>query len=189
MKSIDLSNAYSKEFDMSGIKEIEFKKTKSQVTKIKPISINATSILSSITDKKLSEIIMQLMKHNETLSSQLEVVKHELDEKSADIEKMRKFKNINPLNMTENKIHFAFLYASPLVREMKGKVQSIMQLNWLSEIEDILNVLKNLDYELKYRSWVATRGKKSNLILFRKFQKCSYWLSNCSSFLGSRNWE
>ena len=158
VKSIELSSKYSQDFDMKQIKEVEFKKTKSQVTKITPINVNTSSILSSITDKKLSEIIYQLMKHNESLSSQLEVVKHELDERSADIEKMKKFKNINALDMSENNIHFAFLYASPLVREIKGKLQSIMQLNWLSEIDDILHVLKNLDYQLKYKSWVATRG-------------------------------
>ena len=60
--------------------------------------------------------------------------------------------------MTENKVHFAFLFSSPLIRETNGKIQTIMQLNWLSEIDDILGVLNHLDYELRYKSWVATRG-------------------------------
>ena len=65
------------------------------------------------------------------------------------------------LNMAHNKLHFVFLFSSPLVREAKGEEKEIMQLNWKSEIEDILDSLRQLNYSLNYKIMVGSRSKVS----------------------------
>ena len=59
--------------------------------------------------------------------------------------------------MFQNRLHFAFLFSSPLMRKLNGKLESIMQLNCVDELREIYKIMDDVDYTLKFRSEVATR--------------------------------
>ena len=71
--------------------------------------------------------------------------------------------NLNALDMSKNKLHFAFLFSSPLVRGINGGIREMAQLDWNSEIEDIIDSLSQLNYNLNYKISVGTRGTISIL--------------------------
>ena len=89
---IELISIYSATNEKEMFKTLSLNKTKSQAALTNTFNVNTTAALSSISDKKLSEIIQQLMKHNEVLSGQLQAAKTELNEKSASLNKMKKLK-------------------------------------------------------------------------------------------------
>lgn len=60
------------------------------------------------------------------------------------------------LNLGESKVHLAFLFSSPLIRKCQARVENIMQLDYLSEINDIVNVCEGIAYEFKIKTDVAT---------------------------------
>ena len=66
---------------------------------------------------------------------------------------------------SQNNLHFAFLFSSPLVRILNNEMQNIMQLSCISELDDIYkSVVGNLDYNLRFKSCVATRENFRSII-------------------------
>lgn len=88
---------------------------------------------------------------------QLRNSQNELEKRNKSLEIIQK-SSLNPLDMSKNKLHFAFVFSSPLVRELNGGIREIMQLDWINEIEDILDSLRQLNYNLNYKISVGTRG-------------------------------
>ena len=143
---------------------MNLKKIKSWVPKLNSELSNSATSEKLLIDNKLSLIIEQLVQENRSLSSRLAVVTNELNEKSESIEKIKRLKNISPFDMIDDKVHFAFLFASPLTRVVNGIAKTSPQLDWIYEIEDIMRVLKHLNYELRYKVCVATWGNKDLFI-------------------------
>ena len=53
--------------------------------------------------------------------------------------------------MSKARVHLAFLFSSPLIRVFNQKTENIMQLDYLTEINDILKVCSRMKYEMKYK--------------------------------------
>lgn len=81
----------------------------------------------------------------------------QIAERTKSLEHIKK-SSLNPLDMSENKLHFAFLFSSPLVRDINGSLADVMKLDWNTEIEDILDALKKINCKVNYKINVATRG-------------------------------
>lgn len=129
--------------------------SRSQLYKSSFPQIDTSGIIDKIQDSMLKSKVGDLISQ---LQQELKNSQIELEKKNKSLEQLGK-SGYNPLDMGNSKLHFAFLFASPLVRDVNGKLRDIMQLDWNSEIEDILDSLKQLNYNLNYQINVATRGK------------------------------
>ena len=64
--------------------------------------------------------------------------------------------------MSKARVHLAFLFSSPLIRVFNQKTENIMQLDYLTEINDILKVCSRMKYEMKYKiDWATTSNTRS----------------------------
>lgn len=149
-------------FDFNNVEEVGLAKTKSQFVKLKSLDSLPSALISKMGDKHLSDMLKQLVKeHKEVLGRLQEQVA--INNKNLEI--IKRSSNLNLLDMSDSKIQFAFLFASPLVRETNGLFKSVMQLNCQSEIEDILGSLRSLNYNLRYRVAVATRDNLRQTVI------------------------
>ncbi|CAI2370088.1 unnamed protein product [Moneuplotes crassus] len=152
-QSSDMDNTPVHSINKDGVPTV-FSKSQLVKSSFPQIDTNShTQIIEGIADidvkTKISGIILQLTE--ELKNSQLQ-----LAQKNKSIEELAK-SGYNPLDMGSNKLHFAFLFASPLVREVNGINREIMLLDWACEIEDILDSLRHLNYNLNYKVSVGTR--------------------------------
>jgi hypothetical protein len=85
-------------------------------------------------------LVYTLLKERETYKEKLRLAKRAIQLRDGHIDKMKSFGNVLPLDMTKARLHLAFVFSSPLIRKMNGKVESIMQLDYLTEIDDIIKV-------------------------------------------------
>ncbi|CAI2377964.1 unnamed protein product [Moneuplotes crassus] len=110
----------------------------------------------SVTETK--EIIEGIQDINikKRVSDIISRLEEELDKRDKSLEQLEK-SGYNPLNLEKNRLHFAFLFSSPLVMDINNISREIMQLDWASEIEDILDSLRHLNYNLNYKISVGTR--------------------------------
>ena len=106
-------------------------------------------------------IVSKLLNYAKNLESELEATKTKLNDQSNNDPSSRKN------SMFQNRLHFAFLFSSPLIRKMNGKLQSIMQLNYEEELREIYKIMDDVDYTLKFRSEVATRENFCDIITDR----------------------
>ena len=120
----------------------------------KSVETDKLELLQLINNKLLSE---KLMKVFSSYDEELKKAQLQLVEKDKDIEVIKK-KSLNPLDMSENKLHFVFLFSSPLVKNKDQKITKVPLINWRLEIEDILDSLKKVNYKLNYKVNVATQG-------------------------------
>ena len=128
--------------------------SKFQIHKSPFYQIDTKVIIDTINDPTLKTKVEDLIAR---FQKQLKNSQIELEKKSKSLEKLSS-SGYSHLDMGKSNLHFAFLFASPLVREINGKYRDIMQLDWNSEIEDVLGCLKQLNYNLNYQINVATRG-------------------------------
>lgn len=141
----------NKGFNITHINEVGLSKTKSQRVKSLLQDLDPTSLMSKINDKALSDAFMKLMREHNELVGQLQATQEQLAEKDKSLALISKTSKLNPLDMTDTSLQFAFLFSSPLVRNANGVMNSVMQLDCMSEIEDILESLKKLEYNMKYK--------------------------------------
>jgi hypothetical protein len=66
--------------------------------------------------------------------------------------------------MSLARVHLAFLFSSPLVRKANENFEKIMQLDYNTEIKDIVKVCNRMKYEMKYKTDVATVGNLRSTI-------------------------
>jgi hypothetical protein len=151
-------NFYDKDEDYINSEEISLNKAKSHKVKIKKIESLTTRILSQLSGKEISEFIYNLVMNKE-FSEQMHDIRSMLSFNSMRSERSAIHPNLNAFDMETNNVQFVFLFSSPLVRENNGAINSIMQLDWLSEIENIIDSLEAIKYKLNYRTQVATKGK------------------------------
>ena len=101
-------------------------------------------------------MLLQLIKERESYKEKLRVAKREIQIRDGHIERMKSEVKILPLDMTKARLHLAFMFSSPLIRKINGKIESIMQLDYNSEINDIVKVLSKIKSDMKFKTDVAT---------------------------------
>jgi len=138
--------------------EYSLQRTKSERVKSNAINTLATKV----NDRSSNDFIQKLLSENKNLIDELQLFKDMIAQRDSIV--AQRGNSLNPMDMSDNKVQFTFLFASPLVRENNGAINSIMQLDCLTEIEDIVDSLQSLDYNMKYKIWVANKG---NLPPFR----------------------
>ncbi|CAI2381433.1 unnamed protein product [Moneuplotes crassus] len=127
-----------------------------------PKSTPLTSTLPHLDLKEIVEGIEDLKVKNrvsDVISKLQEALKSsqiELRKSQKSIESIEN-SGLEPLDMARNKLHFGFLFASPLARNYNGKIVKSDQLDFKTEIEDILYSLKDLSYNLNYKVSLGTR--------------------------------
>ena len=131
-------------------------KTKSNVIKKDTISITSQNSFESLSQQESSKMLLQLIKERESYKEKLRVAKREIQIRDGHIERMKSEVKILPLDMTKARLHLAFMFSSPLIRKINGKIESIMQLDYNSEINDIVKVLSKIKSDMKFKTDVAT---------------------------------
>ena len=121
--------------------------------------LSREDLFKSMDEEHKQKIITSMIEVLEELDNQLQYVQSEL-ERTKSIEEAKKKGLINPLDLTESKLHFAFMFASPLIIDSKSNA-NLPQLDFNSELRNIESDLKELEYEVIFRSSVATKGKMS----------------------------
>lgn len=111
-----------------------------------------------------SSFIMKLVKERESYREKLRIAKSAIQIRDGQLEKMKKEVNILPLDMSKARLHLAFLFSSPLIRRINNKTENIMQLDYLTEINDIIRVCSRMKYEMKFRTDVATVSNMRSMI-------------------------
>ena len=136
--------------------ELSMKKTRSNVIKIDNINITSQGSYESLSQQESSKMLLQLIKERENYKEKLRVAKREIQIRDGHIERMKSEVKILPLDMTKARLHLAFMFSSPLIRKINGKIESIMQLDYNTEIDDIVKVLSKIKSEMKFKTDVAT---------------------------------
>jgi hypothetical protein len=88
--------------------------------------LNDPDLYEKIKDKSVSDLFKKIIQERKNLIIDLQNTQKQLVSKTKSLDRVSKF---NPLDMNENSLHFAFLFSSPLVREVNGARTSLMQLN------------------------------------------------------------
>ena len=135
---------------------IGLKKTKSQNLNTLDFTFSNSRSLQSLNQNQKDQILMQLLKERGSYKEKLRLAESEIMDKEYHIECMIKGGNVLPLDMTQSRLHLAFLFSSPLIRRTNSSIENIMQLDYLTEIDDILKVCSRRKYEMKYKIDVAT---------------------------------
>ncbi|CAI2368691.1 unnamed protein product [Moneuplotes crassus] len=106
--------------------------------------------------KQNSQVLVKLLEQQESFKEKLRIAKRAIQVRDNQIHTMQSQVGVVPLDMTQSRLHLAFLFSSPLIRNINGKFENIMQLDYLTEIQDIVRVCNKMQYEMKYKSEVAT---------------------------------
>ena len=107
---------------------------------MKELKLESEASLEMIGPKKSSQIILSLVKERESFKEKLRLAKRAIVVRDDQLERIKSQGNVLPLDMTNARLHLAFLFSSPLIRNINGKTENIMQLDYLSEVEDIVKV-------------------------------------------------
>ena len=135
---------------------IALKKTKSQNLNFSELGFSNSRSLQTLNHHQKDQILLQLLKERGSFQEKLRLAESEIMDKEYHIECMMKGGNVLPLDMTQARLHLAFLFSSPLIRRTNSSIENIMQLDYLTEIDDILKVCSRRKYEMKYKIDVAT---------------------------------
>lgn len=129
-KFIEVNENGDPTFDMYNIPNVNLKKIKSTLPKYDPHDLTTANIDLKF-DSKLPSYkdFEMLVKMAQSLQNRLNAANSKLIEKDKDIELIKKQSKHASSDLFNDRLHFAFLFASPLVRILNGELQNIMQLN------------------------------------------------------------
>lgn len=65
-----------------------------------------------------------------------------------------------------DELHLAYLFASPLMGKIKGKMSVLMLLDLLTEYEGLVEGVKEIQKDVRVRARVGTRGRILNFALW-----------------------
>ena len=102
------------------------------------------------------QILIRLLKERGSFKEKLRMAESEIINKDYYLERIKNEGNVMTLDMIKSRLHLAFLFSSPLIRRANKSIENIMQLDYLTEINDILKVCSKKKYEMKYKIDVAT---------------------------------
>lgn len=134
----------------------ELLKTKSTVPMNAEMDFKMKEQISKLSVQDTHSMLINLLSQREGYKEKLKIAKSAILSSQERIEKMKSISMDLPLSMNQSRIHLAFLFSSPLIRKTNLKSESIMQLDYLSEISDIIKVCDSIKHEMKYKTCVAT---------------------------------
>ncbi|CAI2382289.1 unnamed protein product [Moneuplotes crassus] len=144
--------------------DINLKKVQSNLITKEALKLESQESLDQLGSHGKGEMILKLIKERESYREKLRIAQRAIQVRDTHIEKMKSEGKIIPLDMTNSRLHLAFMYSSPLIREINGKTENIMQLDYLTEIQDIVKVCSKMEYEMKYKEEVATVSNMRSII-------------------------
>jgi energy-coupling factor transporter ATP-binding protein EcfA2 len=147
------SKFVSQNIDPEGI---DIKKTKSQHLKISDFSFTNSRSIQSLNNSQKDKMLLKLLKDVSSFKEKLRLAESEIIHKENHIKHLKKDGNSYPLAIEESRLHLAFLFSSPLIRRTNASIENIMQLDYLTEINDILKVCGKRKYEMRFKTDVAT---------------------------------
>lgn len=131
-------------------------KSKSGISQSSEFITKAEKSLNRLNTDEIKGMLLDLLHERHSYKEKLRIAKGAIINRDQKISRMRSQTNVLPINMNETKLHLAFLFSSPLVRKSNSKIENVMQLDYLSEINDIVKACERMNYEMKYKSDVAT---------------------------------
>ena len=135
---------------------LNLKKTKSHTILHPEISFSGSNNIENLNNQQKDQILLHLLKERGCFEEKLRIAESELNIRQDHIERMKRGDTVLPIDMKKARLHLAFMFSSPLIRRTVLSIENIMQLDYSTEIDDILKVCSNRDYELKYKIDVAT---------------------------------
>ena len=135
---------------------LNLKKTKSHIILNSEINFSGSNNIENLNNQQKDQILLHLLKERGSIEEKLRIAESELNIRQDHIERMKRGDTVLPIDMKEARLHLAFMFSSPLIRRTVLSIENIMQLDYSTEIDDILKVCSNRDYELKYKIDVAT---------------------------------
>lgn len=120
------------------------------------LSENILRSLSSLSQEDIHKAVLNLLQEREDYKERLKMAKSAYLNTHDSLTKFKQMSSDLPMNMAQSKVHLSFLFSSPLVRNTDSRIENIMQLDYLTEINDILGVCSDIKHELKYSMKVAT---------------------------------
>ena len=112
------------------------------------------SSISKLNLEDTQKIVVDLLNERENFRQRLDKAKSVVIDTQDQLEKLKQMSDCLPKANSKSGIHLAFLFSSPLVRESGYRLENVMQLDYNSEIKDVLKLLSFVS--LKYRTNVAT---------------------------------
>ena len=112
------------------------------------------SSISKLNLEDTQKIVVDLLNERENFRQRLDKAKSVVIDTQDQLEKLKQMSDCLPKANSKSGIQLAFLFSSPLVRESGYKLENVMQLDYNSEIKDVLKLLSSVS--LKYRTNVAT---------------------------------
>lgn len=152
LKSEDLMIQVNPDYPLS----LSFKKTKSQHIMNSELNFGPSKNIEILNNQQKDQILLHLLKERGCYKEKLRMAESEINMTKDHIERMKRGESDLPTDMSKSSLHLAFLFSSPLIRRTKSSIENIMQLDYSSEISDILKVCSRRKYELKYKIDVAT---------------------------------
>ncbi|CAI2359291.1 unnamed protein product [Moneuplotes crassus] len=113
---------------------------------------------------KSNDESLKLMQENDMYREKLRLALRAIKIRDTQIHRLKSEGNVIPLDMTNSRLHLAFLFASPLIRKVEGGTDNVMLLDCQKEIRDIVDVCSAMDYEMKYKSVVATPSNMRSVL-------------------------
>lgn len=142
--------------DIESIIEQKLVKSKSSISQTSDFFEKAEATLNRLNSVQMNSMVIELLQERMNFKEKLRIAKGAIVSRDSKIQMLKSQSKILPMSMSDTNIHLAFLFSSPLVRKRNSRLENIMQLDYLTEISDIVQVLEGLDYQLKYKTDVAT---------------------------------
>ncbi|CAI2377825.1 unnamed protein product [Moneuplotes crassus] len=144
--------------------EQKMKRTKSSLTKKSELKLDIGESLKTIQSAQSVMEYLEIVKKNDQYREKLRLALNAIRVRDLHIQRLKSDGNVVPIDMTNSRLHLAFMFASPLIRRFNGKTENIMQLDCQTEIKDIVNACNQMKYELKYKSVVATPSNMRSVL-------------------------
>ena len=126
--------------DIQQLEPYVMKKTKSQNFNTSEFTFSGSKSIQSLNNHQKDQILLHLLKERGCYKEKLRLAESEIMTREYRIEKLKKDSSAFPVDISEAGIHLAFLFSSPLIRRTNVAIENIMQLDYLTEINDILKV-------------------------------------------------
>lgn len=125
--------------------------------------IESNSSFENLSREESNRMLLQLIKEREIYKQKLRLAKQAIQSHKEHYEKSLSLGQVlDPVNRA--RIHLAFMFSSPLIRRFNNKVENIMQLDYLTEINDVVKVCNKIKYEMKFKTAVATVSNLRSVI-------------------------
>ena len=145
--------------DLENVEKIierKLEKSRTSIGQTSEFILKVEASLNRLNSDEISNMVIELLHERMNYKEKLRIAKGAIVNRDLKIKNLKSQSKVLPMSMNESKVHLAFLFSSPLVRKANSKLENIMQLDYLTEISDIVKVWGDIGYEMKYKTAVAT---------------------------------